>query len=274
MAFVWASPYSYEQYYLALNASAAMLGGYIVALYRDRVSSTPFRGRRIAVGAGAVLVMIMMSWHIFFGIEKSPHSGMSYGRKARGYIQKYQEISLRRRGDVQAAWEAVGDYIRAHSTADDKIYVWGWFPGIYVQAQRFSSASRAVLMPRPAPDELAGSISTLLAEFHKEMPKFIVDSRKRDVPMERPPYELWPIAPKGFMGLDKSTFLPLNKDVIELYDKQWARFLRERFGEDEARRYEILRPLRGFVMNNYHVVSMFGEHVLFELKTTAEDSSQ
>jgi len=273
MAFVWASPYSYEQYYLPLNASAAMLGGYIVALCRGKFSAAVYKSKWIAVGIGALLVMVVMSWHIFFGIEKSPHSGMFYGRKARGYLQKYQEISLRRRGGLGAAWEAVGDYIRAHSTADDKIYVWGWFPGIYVQAQRFSSASRAVLMPRPAPQELAKSISTLLTEFHKEMPKFIVDSRKRDVPMERPPYELWPLLPKGFMGRKEPTFLPLNQEIIKEYDEQWAQMLRKRFDNDEAERYEVLKPLREFVMNNYRVVSMFGDHVLFELKTTAGDSS-
>ena len=35
MAFVWISPASYEQYYLPLNASAAMLGGYLIAIYSD-----------------------------------------------------------------------------------------------------------------------------------------------------------------------------------------------------------------------------------------------
>src|SRR4030043_1245884 len=33
MGFVWVSPHSYEQYFLPLNASGAMLGGYLIAAY-------------------------------------------------------------------------------------------------------------------------------------------------------------------------------------------------------------------------------------------------
>ena len=37
MAFVWISPHSYEQYYLPLNASSAVLGSYLVGLYAYRL---------------------------------------------------------------------------------------------------------------------------------------------------------------------------------------------------------------------------------------------
>ncbi len=271
MAFVWISPYSYEQYYLPLNASAAMLGGYIVMLYQRKLSCSNKRTWS-AVGIGALLVMLIMSWHIFAGIKTSPHSGANYGIRSRGYIQKYREISLRRQRDLKGPWEAVGDYIRMHSEPNDKIYVWGWYPGIYVQAQRFSSASRAFTMPRPAPAKLAKEINTLLAEFNKNKPKFIVDSRKRHMPTERPPYELWPIVPQGFMGMQKPTFLPLNKEAINLYDREWAKLLADNFGEDEAERYRVLKPFREFIMTNYRIVSMFGEHVLFELKEPVNNS--
>jgi hypothetical protein len=122
------------------------------------------------------------------------------------------------------------------------------------------------MMPRSAPDVLAENIEQLLAEFRAEMPKVIVDSRKLHIPTDRPPDELWPIAPKGFMGLRQSTFLPLNQQIIEQYDKQWANLLRERFGDDEADRYEALKPFRDFVMQKYRRVGMFGPHVLFQLK--------
>jgi hypothetical protein len=266
MAFVWISPRSYEQYYLPLNASAAMLAGYPAALYRDRLAQAAEKTRWIVIGVVGVLLMIVLSWHIFFGITNSPYNGRSYGQRRRGYAQKLKEISQRRKQNRKASWEIVGEYIRENSEPTDKIYVWGWIPGIYVQAQRFSSASRAFSMTRQPPQVLIHNTITLLNEFKQTMPKFIVDTRKRHIPTERPPYELWPIAPKGFMGLQKSTFLPVNERVIETYDRQWEQMLRERFGDDEADRYEALKPLREFVMKNYQVVSMFGQHVLFELK--------
>jgi hypothetical protein len=261
MAFVWISPRSYEQYYLPLNASAAMLGGYMVALYRDRVSSTPFRGRWIAIGAGVVMCMVIMSWHIFFGIEKSPHSGTFYGRKTRGYLQKYREISLRCRDDLQAPWEVVGDYIRAHSTADDRIYVWGWFPGIYVRAQRVSSAPKAFFgtMHTAEPEELKQVIDETIGAFEKVPPKFIVDSRKIHFPWNRPPFELWPRT--------GNSFLPNNDAVMAEYEREFAALLAEKYGQQEAERYRAMLPLRRFVMHNYRIVPIqFGEHVLFERK--------
>jgi len=265
MAFIWISPRSYEQYYLPLNASAAMLGAYLIATYTHLLTNTANKNAWRVVGLVGLLVMIAMAWHIFFGIEKSPHSGASYGEKRRGYAQKLSEIKRIRRDKLKGPWEVVGEYIRLHSTPEDKMYVWGWFPGIYVQAQRFSPSPNAVMMPRPKPQRLKEMITNLLADFEKERPKFIVDSRKRHVPMERPPYELWPIVPKDFIGMKKAGFLPLNKIVIEAYDKSWSDMLRKTFDEDEALRFEMLKPFRDFVMNNYRIVRMFGQHVLFEL---------
>ncbi len=262
MAFVWISPRSYEQYYLPLNASAAMLGGYLIAIYYDKLKIDAFKTKWIITGLVGLLLMIIMSWHIFFGIGKSPHTGLSYRTKTRGYLQKFREISQA----PEYPWEMVGEYIRTNSQPSDKIYVWGWFPGMYVKAQRFSSASKAFSMPRPAPPVLAELVSRLLTEFRQEMPKFIVDSRKRHIPTERPAYELWPIMPQGFMDLKKTQFLPPDKSTIEAFDKAWSNMLRERFDEDEALRYEAMRPFRDFVMDNYRIVRMFGQHVLMEIK--------
>jgi len=364
MAFVWISPRSYDQYYLPLNASAAMLGGYLIALYVDRSSEKPvvpaaervvlldaaflvgwviaawfavrlgfqilfkapdvyrlYEDYRLLLSAAVIMLglgpvgllrnriskgankfrwaligmfglvcMAVMSWHIFFGISVSPFSGTLYRdnrtgnpEKRRGYTQKYDDISRRRRTNSKDPWEQVGRYIRVHSEPTDKMYVWGWVPGIYVSAQRFSAASRPAMMPHHPPAVLAQMVDEMLAEFENEKPKFIVDSRKRHVPMERPPNELWPIARKGFAGMNRTWFLPLDKNVIEAYDKAWSQFLAARFDEAEAERYKALAPLREFVMNNYVIEEqrqyvetqggrlfhrMFGEHVLFRLKNS------
>ena len=267
MVFVWISPRSYQQYYLPLNASAAMLGGYLIALYSGKLKkSTVHKMRWKLAGLAGFICILSMSWHIFFGVGKSPDSGRNYGQKRRGYAQKLNEISRRRRDNLKGGWEVAGQYIRNHSDPSDKIYVWGWYPGIYVAAQRFSSASKAFMMPRPTPAKLEDMVVELLTEFERQRPRFIVDSRKRHVPMDRPPYELWPIAPKGFMRTQKAGFLPLDDKVIAAYDKWWAQSLRKNFDEDEALRYEALKPFREFVMKNYKIVGTFGQHVLFQLK--------
>jgi hypothetical protein len=276
MAFVWISPASYEQYYLPLNASAAMTGGYLISLYCDKIKKAVFKTKWMVIGAIGLLLMVILSWHIFFGIRTSPHTAAIYRNpstgkpeRQRGYLQRFREIS----GKPVYLWETISEYIHTHSQPTDKIYVWGWYPGIYVMAQRLSAASEACSMPRPAPLVLSQLVATLLDEFKRQMPKFIVDSRKRHVPTERPPYELWPIVLQGFMSPDKSHFV--RPDEVEAYDKAWSKFLRERFDEDEALRYEALKPFREFVMKNYRIVNLFGEHVLFELKSpTAGKESQ
>lgn len=269
MAFVWISPRSYEQYYLPLNASAAMLGGYLIAIYCDRFKAAVFKTKWMITGLGGVLLMVIMSWHIFFGIEKSPHSGASYGEKRRGYAQKLHEVSQRRKHNFKGPWEAVGEYIGVHSKPTDKIYVWGWFPGIYVKAQRLSAAVHAFtseMHVRP-PEAVSEMVAEILADFEGEKPKFIVDTHKKHFPWNRPPLELWPIVPKGFMGVKETQFLPSeNNTMIEAFDRTWSGMLRQRYDEDEALRYEAMKPFREYIMKNYKIVRPFGQHVLFERK--------
>jgi len=281
MAFVWVSPRSYEQYYLPLNASAAMLAGYLIALYSDALGASRLRkGRWLAVGIAGLVCMIVMFWPIVFGTKTSPHSGRTYKNprtgqteRRKGYAQTWRNISLRRKRKLISPWEAAADYIKLHSDENDKIYVWGWYPGIYVRARRFSASAKPVMMPRPAPAVLERMIAELLTEFEHQPPKFIVDSRKRHIPIERPPYELWPATPKGF--------LPPYKRIIAQYDAAYSAMLRDRFGDDEADRYRALAPFRKFVRDNYNIVGLrdyrmtkggepvhrtFGQHVIFELK--------
>jgi hypothetical protein len=68
--------------------------------------------------------------------------------------------------------------------------------------------------------------------------------------------------------LDKNGFLrPDRQGAVEKYEAAYAKELREKIEPDEAMRFEALKPLREFVMKNYKIVQLFGEHVLFELKT-------
>jgi hypothetical protein len=264
MAFVWISPRSYEQYYLPLNASAAMLGGYLIAIYHNKVKSTAYKTRWMITGFVGVVLMIIMSQHVFFGLKKSPHSGAIYRdratgnpKKDRGYAQKMDEISQH----SKYAWMLIGEYIRNNSTLNDKIYVWGWVPGIYVAAQRLSPTPKAFegTMHTLSPNDLSERIDEILDAFEKDPPKFIVDSRKDHFPWDRPPLELWPRTQKGF--------LPAAQEIVSQYDEMYEKLLREKIEPNEALRYEAMKPFREFVMKNYKIVRTFvNPHVLFQRK--------
>ena len=271
MAFVWISPRSYVQYYLPLNASAAMLGAYGVAVYWDKAKSAAQKTKWLVMGIVGLLVMIGLSWHVFF----EPAGGKS----SLSYQYMMRTASLLRKGQTRFRGAGAGEYILNHSESTDRIYVWGWIPGIYVKAQRFSAASRACCLPRPAPAVLKDIVDELLTEFKEEMPKFIVDTRKRHIPVERPPYELWPIV--RYQGMKQEAFLAPEENAVAAYEKNWAEVLRKSFDDKEAERFEILAPFRKFVRENYEIVGfrqyqvtrdgrlihpMFGEEVLFELK--------
>jgi hypothetical protein len=271
MAFVWISPASYEQYYLPLNASAAMTGGYLIAVYSDKLTHTVFKTKWVATGIVGLVLMIVMSWHVFFGISKSPYSAMKYPTKQRGYVQRWTEISQRRNEGWRGSWELAGEYIRDHSRPTDKIYVWGWVPGIYLSAQRFSSNPYAFEseMHTKQPEQLEQVIDELLGSFKKEMPKYIVDSRKQHLPLNRLRFELWPIV--GYSSQGQPQFLPNDPQIVAEFEIQWGQLERSKFGDDEARRFEVMGKFRRFIRENYDIVQMFGECVVFKLKAPATD---
>ena len=265
MTFVWISPHSYEQYYLPLNASSAMLGGYLIAVYYDRAKTAASRPKWVAIGALGLLLMTVMAWPVFGGVAKSPHTGAVYRNRTtglperqRGYAQRLKEVHL---GQNRGPWEDLAKYIRDNSTPSDLIYVWGWFPGIYVQAQRMSPAPKAFegTMHTLPLQELSKRIAELLSSFEKRPPKFIVDTYKLHFPWDRPPLELWPRTQKGF--------LPVQEQVVSQYEAAYAKLLREKIKDaDEAKRFEAMKPFRDYVMKNYSVVRVFGDHVLFQRK--------
>ncbi len=297
MAFVWISPRSYEQYYLPLNASAAMLGGYPLYLFARRWHADRDKTRWVVVGLLALVLMLVLSWHIFFGVLHSPHSGAinrdrRTGQPAlyRGYLPRYREVSQH----PSYPWMEVGDYIREHTEPSDAIYVWGWVPGIYVEAQRMSPSAKAFEgnMHTLAPDELAHRVQELLDAFKKNPPKFVVDTLKVHFPWDRPPLELWPSIRNALQLLQYLGKLPDDRNqwqqlLLQTYhispdDLTQDGFVRAdrpaaaaRFNAayrtllaaewpDEAKRFEAMKPFRDYVMQNYRIVSeVSGQHVVF-----------
>lgn len=271
MAFVWISPRSYEQYYLPLNASGAMLGGYMIAIYHNKLKSSGYKSVWLITGCVGFILMIAGSQHIYFGIKTSSHSGTVYTNprtgkpeKRRGYVQKLDEIARH----PQYPWVMVGQYIKKNSKPEDKIYVWGWVPGIYVVAQRMSPVPKAFegTMHTLSPQVLSERVAEILEAFKKEPPKFIVDSRKLHFPWDRPQLELWPIMRKGILGVEKPQFLPQDEKIIAAYDQVWSQMLYN-IEPAEALRYKAMKPLREYVMKNYKIVQQpFGDHILFQRK--------
>jgi len=265
-AFVWISPRGYEQYYLPLNASAAMTGGYLIALYRDRVVRSNYYPGWILTGVVGLIVMISMSWQIFFGIKVSPFSGQPYRERSRGYSQKLQEVRQLKLG-AKMPWQEAGDYIRQHSKPADGIYVWGWFPGIYLRAERLCPSASAFEsdMHTKNPQVMSDMMNNLLLVFEKKKPKFLVDSRKYEFPYDRPPLPLWPtmIKNRGDFQLVYG-----SDQQVEQFENTYTQSLAMQFKDGEVERYTAMKSLRDFIRHNYRVVGTFGQHILFELKDT------
>lgn len=296
MAFCCISPHSYEQYYLPLNASSAMLGSYLVGLYVYKLHTSSDRARWTVLGLVGLLAMIVLSWNIFFGLTWWPYNGgpatdrRGQPTRVKGYVQKWDEIAQ----NGEQAWALIGDHIRANSEPTDTIYVWGWFPGIYVQAQRMSPTPKAFegMMHLLSPEQLTERVQEILHAFDKNPPRFIVDTRKVHFPLTRPPLELWPniayavrlldsrpedreqlwrlllrtfdvqptdLTPEGFLRAGSA-------DAVRRYEAAYGELLRKKMDLADSQRYAAMQPFRRYVMENYKVVQDIGGQVLFQRK--------
>jgi len=285
MIFVWISTRSYEQYYLPLNASAAMLAGYLFYRYASQFRSGRYTTLWWVAGMGGLSLMVALAWPIYAGIETSPFSGKPYGRKNRGYVQKWQEVqslkqyenNMNLRMDIPewqkapSSWQRAGDYIRFHSDPDDKIYIWGWIPGIYVRAQRYAPTRYAFTSEMHVwnPSKLHHRVQGLLWRFETNPPRFIVDTRKDHFPWNRPILELWPSRRDKERPESKKDFWPADPQIVAFYNQQFQKQLAEHISAEEARRFEAMEPLRKYIRDNYEIVepvTIFWPQVLFQRK--------
>ena len=269
MALVWVSPHSYEQYYLPLCGSGAMLTGYAVWLWNGWLGRSTNKVTALAVAGVAAIAVCGLLFPVFAGFAESPDTGVAYknyrdGRpeRRRGFVQALAGV----KEQGTATWQAVGDYIRENSAADETLYVWGWFPGIYVRAERMAPVPEAyeANMHVTPPGVLAAQIKGLVEGLEKRPPRFIVDSRKQHFPFNRPPLELWPVVPEKMLGNPQPQLLDKDPQKIAAYEQTWGVFLQERVDADEAGRFAAMKPFRDFVMGRYRPVKAFGNHMLFE----------
>ena len=272
MTLVWVSPHSYEQYYLPLCASGAMLIAYAVWRWQQWLTHSTNNIPAAGLAGVAAIALFVLIVPVFAGFAKSPDTGNAYTspqtgqpERRRGFAQSLATV----RKQPTAPWQAIGDHIRANSTPDETLYVWGWFPGIYVRAERMAPVPRAYLaeMHITPPPVLTKQINTLVERLEKNPPKFIVDSLKRHFPFDRPPFELWPVLPPNTFGNPQPRLLGADPREIEPFENAYAAMLRQRFGDDEALRFDAMKPFRSLVMTRYRFVGQFGSHRLYEFRT-------
>ncbi len=270
-AFVWISPRSYEQYYIPLCGSAAFLAAYAIHLYTQKLKNSNNKLPMLAAGLVAIIAAVFLVTPIFIGISTSPHSGQEYKDRygqpdrQRGYAQKLEEIKLIKQKNLLYPWQYAAQHIQLNSTQDDTIYVWGWIPGIYTHSQRFSSVPRAFIseMHVYSPQVLAGHVSQIVTSFEKQPPKFIVDTRKNHFPWTVPPLVLWPQIPNPQGKNPPTVFLPNQPPIVRVFEQKYKEYLIQNISEEEAQRFDSMKPLRDYVMQNYTPVSnsRFGSQI-------------
>ena len=92
------------------------------------------------------------------------------------------------------------EYLRAHTTADDTVFIWGTRPEVLVLAER-RSATRFVYQVGPLATRGYGSaarIEQLLVDLERSRPKLIVDASSQSSstpPLDRSAFTAWPSDP-------------------------------------------------------------------------------
>ncbi len=201
----------------------------------------------------------------------------------------------------QSGWEYVSRYIRERSSPDDGLYVWGWMPGIYVQAQRFCPSPRPSYgnMHSDDPRSVRATIRKLVGELQAQPPRYIVDTQNLHFPYyDHPVFDLWPrwsdnkksgfhlrvrrpqtaagkkplslnemakFSELNYAQVERRTYMQLTtpKRIGGPAEDSKARELARR----ERKRHEEMAPLRNFVMQNYRPAPVdFGSIILFERK--------
>ena len=344
MLFIWISPRSYVQYFLPLNASAAMLSAY--AIYRCQKRPVGF----IFLLAGWLVVDFLLTWIIpadgfgYVTFRTAEAVGAYWGgffvrliplaaavgayllfkSPGRAKIltgvmiilcaimtiwwntENIQEFSKRvknlRKGQT-SSWEQVAEYIKQRSLPEDGLYVWGWIPGIYVQAQRFAPTKHPSYsdMHADSPRTIARNIAPLVEQLKSNPPKYIVDSQKFHYPYyDHPNFDLWPRwtdkkkrgiylrfhlsqPPVDTEFLSAKEISRLREFALGHIEEITYRLLTDSMGlrrkggaveagkarqmaQGERRRHEGMFALREFVMTNYQIVPLRGSIRLFKYK--------
>jgi 4-amino-4-deoxy-L-arabinose transferase-like glycosyltransferase len=218
--------------------------------------------------------------------------------------QRVRDLSQMRAQNRKQPWEQVAQYIRQNSAPDDGLYVWGWIPGIYVQAQRFSPALKASYsnMHSDRVRQVRIEILRLLKKLQANPPLYIVDTQKFHYPYyDHPNFDLWPRWVQGkrrafhfrynlFQPAEKTKLLSVEESAKfrEVYLRQVEELTYKllihpnrkggavesekarTMAETERMRHEMMYPLREFVMANYKLVPLRTGIYVFRHKNSGQ----
>jgi hypothetical protein len=328
MAFVWVSPRSYVEYFLPLGGSGGMLAAYAIYRCRKRpaglilllagwliidlllvwvipTESFPYFACRTAKAVGPYwskfglqcipLAAVIVVWLLMRKKKLRPARAVIIAMVCFGMFFSWNTANIkllnkRVRGvnQTDAEWEQVGRYIRQNSAPEDGLYVWGWIPGIYVQAQRFSPALKPSYsnMHSDRVRQVRLEILNLLKKLKVKPPLYIVDSQKFHYPYyDHPIFDLWPRWVRGKRRVfhlrywtgqpaEKTKFLSAEESAKfhDVYLRQVEELTyallthpnrkggaveaekARQMAVTERRRHEKMYPLREFVMQNYDLV--------------------
>ncbi len=315
MLFVWISPRAYVQYFLPPNASAIFLAGFIISkAIKDKLSIAIIAGCWLAVeiftasysSANIDKMVIIFSILLFilsflFTITKlklsttRPITIMCIALAILlSNLDNCQAMKKKMDSTTQIAnsggslWQAIGKYIKDNSADKDNIYVWGWFPGIYVASER-SSACRMPSysdMHSDSVDAVNKAQDIIVRDLSKSKPLFIVDSQKMHYPYnDHPVYDLWPTLPPGLGRETDRKFLTSSAD-LKYYNANYYKIIKnacislttrkdriggpasaekaEELAELEVERHKTLEPLRDFIVKNYYPFKRFNNMVILK----------
>jgi hypothetical protein len=216
------------------------------------------------------------------------------------FSKKIEGLKAARSSGQVAAWEQLGKYIRERSNEGDGLYVWGWFPGLYVESKLMCPSSRPAEsnMHTTQHGTLAIQTERLVKELKLNPPRYIVDSQKIHFPFyDHPVFDLWPRwegnkrgrfhlryhSGQGFNGTSMltETELGVYSELMmrQVEDMSFAllsnpkrnggaveKVKARQMAQDERQRHEAMLPLRNFVSENYKFAGYYGSQVLFELR--------
>jgi len=168
----------FPHYYIQLLPSWCLLGGLALQHFSEIVEAAAAKSRPIVAGrirATAWLLMGLLIWMPGMAVQ---NGALLYRHWA------HPDPAI-----VQAA-----EYIRQHSDADEKIFVWGFLPDVYVLSDRVPASRYTFcnwltgLIPWTNADPridtsdkiVPGSWETLMKELQTNRPVFIVDTTPGD----------------------------------------------------------------------------------------------
>lgn len=212
------------------------------------------------------------------------------------FAQRVENIEARDSGP----WQQAGLYIGNNSEEGDGLYVWGWMPGIYVKAQRFSPTKKPSYSDMHSDGAIfvGGKMKRLVLELNENPPKFVVDTGKFHYPYyDHPNFELWPIwsakvkerfdlkyHPRQPKDIGRRVTLKEMRHYSDLYYRQVEEFTytlltnpkrkggaiaedkARKMANKEARRHRSMSILREFVMSNYDPDSSVAGINIYRLK--------